>query len=105
MLLSRRCNLTTPLTAREGPISRCERRLRRNAAGRGGGTSRSSRPGYGLIIEPMRRNSSSTVVVLAGSAPGEVFAALGRSMNVTLIRPEDPAGKDGIEAAAAGLER
>ena len=54
----------------------------------------------------MRRNSS-TVVVLAGSAPGEVFAALGRSMNVTLIRPEDPADKDqdGIEAAAAALQR
>ena len=52
----------------------------------------------------MRRNSS-TVVVLAGSAPGEVFAALGRSMNVTLIRPEDPADKDGIEVAAGALQR
>jgi hypothetical protein len=31
----------------------------------------------------MRRNAS-TVVVLAGPAPGEVLAALGRSMNVTL---------------------
>ncbi len=54
----------------------------------------------------MRRNSS-TVVVLAGSAPGEVFAALGRSMNVTLIRPEDPADKDkdGLEVAAGALQR
>jgi hypothetical protein len=37
----------------------------------------------------MRRNAS-TVVVLAGPAPGEVLAALGRSMNVTLFRPERP---------------
>jgi hypothetical protein len=53
------------------------------------------------------RRSSSTVVVLAGSAPGEVLAALGRSMNVTLIRPEDPADKDkdGIEIAAGALQR
>jgi len=41
-------------------------------------------------MEPMRRNPS-TVVVLAGSAPGEVLAAVEQSMNVTLIRPEDPA--------------
>ena len=57
-------------------------------------------------IEPMRRNSS-TVVVLAGPAPGEVLAAVGRSMNVTLIRPEEPAdsGGDGIAAAADALQR
>ena len=57
-------------------------------------------------IEPMRRNSS-TVVVLAGSAPGEVLAAVGRSMNVALIRPEEPAdsGGDSIEAAAGALQR
>jgi hypothetical protein len=54
----------------------------------------------------MRRNSC-TVVVLAGSAPGEVLAAVGRSMNVALIRPEEPAdsGGDGIEAAAGALQR
>jgi len=39
----------------------------------------------------MRRNSC-TVVVLAGPVPGEVLAAVGRSMNVTLYRPERPAG-------------
>ena len=54
----------------------------------------------------MRRNSS-TVVVLAGPAPGEVLAAVGRSMNVTLIRPEEPAdsGGDGLAAAAGALQR
>jgi hypothetical protein len=54
----------------------------------------------------MRRNAS-TVVVLAGSAPGEVLAAVGRSMNVTLIRPQEPvdSGDDGIEAAAEALQR
>jgi hypothetical protein len=57
-------------------------------------------------MEPMRRNAS-TVVVLAGSAPGEVLAAVGQSMNVTLIRPEDPAdgNSDGLTAAAAALQR
>jgi hypothetical protein len=57
----------------------------------------------------MRRNSS-TVVVLTGSVPAEVLAAVGRSMNVALIRPENPAddrgeGGDGIEKAAAALRR
>ena len=63
----------------------------------------------------MRRNSS-TVVVLAGPAPGEVLAAVGRSMNVALIRPaesrpEDPAdsgrnaGRDALAAAAEALQR
>ncbi len=60
----------------------------------------------GHTIEPMRRNSS-TVVVLAGSAPDEVLAAVGRSMNVALIRPEEPAdsGGDAIQAAARALQR
>ena len=57
----------------------------------------------------MRRNAS-TVVVLAGPAPGEVLAALGRSMNVTLYRPERPRpapgrrrpGRRGGGAAAGG---
>ena len=54
----------------------------------------------------MRRNAS-TVVVLAGPAPGEVLAAVGRSMNVTLYRPERPAGQegDGLAAAAEALQR
>ena len=42
----------------------------------------------------MRRNAS-TVVVLPGPAPAEVLAAVGRSMNVALIRPQDPAADDG----------
>jgi hypothetical protein len=41
----------------------------------------------------MRRNSS-TVVVVAGSVPTQVLAAVGRSMNVTLIRLENPGGRD-----------
>ena len=54
----------------------------------------------------MRRNAS-TVVILAGSAPGVVLAAVGRSMNVTLIQPEEPAdfGGDGLAAAAGALHR
>jgi hypothetical protein len=57
-------------------------------------------------MKPMRRNAS-TVVVLAGSAPGEVLAAVGQSMNVTLVRPEDPADgdRDQLAAAAAALLR
>jgi hypothetical protein len=52
----------------------------------------------------MRRNSS-TVVVLAGPVPGEVLAAVGRSMNVALIRPQAGDGQDGLDAAAAALQR
>jgi hypothetical protein len=54
----------------------------------------------------MRRNAS-TVVVLPGPVPAEVLAAIDRSMNVALIRPEDPPGDeaDGIEAAAEALRR
>jgi hypothetical protein len=54
----------------------------------------------------MRRNAS-TVVVLPGPVPAEVLAALSRSMNVALIRPEDAAGDngDGIEAASGALRR
>jgi hypothetical protein len=57
-------------------------------------------------IEPMRRNPC-TVVVLAGSAPGEVLTAIGRSMNVALIKPEDPAdsASNGMQAAAGALQR
>src|SRR5690349_12043199 len=54
----------------------------------------------------MRRNAS-TVVVLVGQVPGEVLAAVGRSMNVALIRPEHHAdnGTDGTEPAAETLRR
>jgi hypothetical protein len=55
----------------------------------------------------MRRNGS-TVVVLVGAAPGEVLAALDRSMNVALVRPGDPAGDDehdALQAAADALQR
>jgi len=50
----------------------------------------------------MRRNPS-TVVILAGPVPAEVLAAVGRSMNVAVIRPEDSAdvGRPGLEAAKA----
>jgi hypothetical protein len=53
------------------------------------------------------RHSACTVVVLAGPAPAEVLAALGRSMNVALIRPENPAAddSDGLRAAADALQR
>lgn len=43
------------------------------------------------------------MVVLAGPAPGEVLAAVGRSMNVALIRPEE--GTEGLTAAAEALQR
>ncbi|HYB16370.1 MAG TPA: DUF1707 domain-containing protein [Streptosporangiaceae bacterium] len=54
----------------------------------------------------MRRNAS-TVVILAGSVPREVLAAVGRSMNIALIRPQDPAADDsaGMAAAAEALQR
>jgi hypothetical protein len=55
----------------------------------------------------MRRNPG-TVVVLAGPAPAQVLAAVDRSMNVTLVRPEDPgeAGSgDALEVAARALQR
>lgn len=54
----------------------------------------------------MRRNAS-TVVVLPGPAPAEVLAAVGRSMNVALIRPKEPAADDGdgLEAAAGALQQ
>ena len=54
------------------------------------------------------RHNPGTVVVLAGPAPAQVLAAVDRSMNVTLVRPEDPgeAGRgDDLEAAARALQR
>jgi hypothetical protein len=50
----------------------------------------------------MRRNPS-TVVILAGQASEGLLAAVGRSMNVSLVRPEESA--DGLEAAAGALRR
>ena len=56
----------------------------------------------GIIIGAMRRNPS-TVVVLAGQASEGLLAAVGRSMNVSLVRPEEDSG--GLEAAADALRR
>ena len=56
----------------------------------------------GTIIGPVRRNPS-TVVVLAGPASEGLLAAVGRSMNVSLVRPEDAANE--LEAAADALRR
>jgi len=56
----------------------------------------------GIIIGAMRRNPS-TVVVLAGQAPEGLLAAVGRSMNVSLVRPDDAASE--LEAAADALRR
>jgi hypothetical protein len=50
----------------------------------------------------MRRNPS-TVVVLAGRPAEGLLGAVSRSMNVSLLRPEESA--DGIEAAAGALRR
>jgi hypothetical protein len=54
----------------------------------------------------MRRNAS-TVVVLPGPAPAEVLSAVGRSMNVALIQPNDPVDDDGdgLAAAAGALQQ
>jgi hypothetical protein len=54
------------------------------------------------------RHNSCTVIVLASPAPPEVLATVGRSMNVTLVRPADPDGAadtDGLTAAAGALRR
>jgi hypothetical protein len=53
------------------------------------------------------RHSACTVVVLVGPAPAEVLAAVGRSMNVALIQPEDPADDDGdgLRTAEDALQR
>jgi hypothetical protein len=62
------------------------------------------------MIGPVRRNPS-TVVVLAGQMTEPVLAAVGRSLNVVLVRPEEQpsgagtTGTGGIEAAAGALRR
>jgi hypothetical protein len=43
------------------------------------------------------------VVVLAGHLPDAVLAAVGRSLNVVLVRPDE--ATDGIDAAAGALRR
>ena len=43
------------------------------------------------------------MVVLAGHASDGLLAAIGRSMNVVLVRPEGSA--DGLDAAAGALRR
>jgi hypothetical protein len=50
----------------------------------------------------VRRNPA-TVVALAGHASEGLLAAVGQSMNVVLVRPEDSA--DGLDAAAGALRR
>ena len=60
------------------------------------------------MIGPVRHNPS-TVVVLAGRASEQVLAAVSRSLNVVLVRPEQPppgaGAAGGAEAAAAALRR
>ena len=58
------------------------------------------------MIGPVRHNPS-TVVVLAGGTTEPVLAAVGRSLNVVLVRPaEPPSGADtGLDAAAGALRR
>jgi hypothetical protein len=52
----------------------------------------------------MRRNSC-TVIVLAGPVPPEVFGAVDRSMNVTLVRPPESPDADALTIAADALRR
>ncbi len=52
------------------------------------------------IIEPMRRESS-TVVVLAGELPDELLAGLARFPNAALVRPPAPEQEPGRLTAAA----
>jgi hypothetical protein len=53
------------------------------------------------MIGPVRHNPA-TVVILAGQAPEGLLGTVSRSMNVSVIRPEDG---EGIEPAAAALRR
>jgi len=78
-----------PLTLMDGTLA--------PAHAAGDGRERAS-----IIIGAMRRNPS-TVVVLAGQASEALLAAVGRSMNVSLVRPADAASE--LEAAADTLRR
>src|ERR1700751_422460 len=51
---------------------------------------------------PVRRNPA-TVVILAGKVTEGLLNAIGGSMNVALVRPDDKQG--GLEAAAGALRR
>ena len=70
-----------------------------------------ARAGRRVVIIGLVRHNPSTVVVLAGRPGEQVLAALGRSLNVVLVRPEtaSSAGADGVgseaEAAAGALRR
>jgi hypothetical protein len=60
------------------------------------------------MIGPVRRNPS-TVVVLAGRTTEQVLTAVGRSLNVVLVRPEEPlpgasTRTTGTEITGAGIE-
>jgi hypothetical protein len=55
------------------------------------------------MIFSMRRNPS-TVVVLVGEVPDALLAAVGRSLNVSVIRPAEAAGGR-LEQAAEALSR
>jgi len=48
------------------------------------------------------RHNPSTVVVLAGRPGEQVLAAVGRSLNVVLVRPESPAGGGDADSGRAG---
>jgi hypothetical protein len=58
------------------------------------------------MIGPVRHNPS-TVVVLAGPVPEKVLAAVGQSLNVVLVRPDEapPGGGTPTEAATGALRR
>jgi hypothetical protein len=58
------------------------------------------------MIGPVRHNPS-TVVVLAGGTTEPVLAAVGRSLNVVLVRPAEPppGPAPAIDAAAGALRR
>lgn len=56
------------------------------------------------MIGAVRRNPS-TVVVLAGQPGKQVLAAVGRSLNVVLVRPEPLSAENELAAAAAALRR
>jgi hypothetical protein len=51
------------------------------------------------------RHNSCTVIVLASTASAEVLGTVGRSMNVTLVRPAEPDGSGGSNGAADALRR
>jgi hypothetical protein len=53
------------------------------------------------MIGPVRNNAA-TVVVLAGQPGEQVLAAIGRSLNVVLLRPDRPASGAGGGTAATG---